>query len=86
MAPHSRILAWRIPWTQELGGPQSMGSQRVDTTEWLTHTLMETKQNKTKQNTEADSYPILLDLELPDSQTQVLFYAGFSIWWHIRNT
>ena len=25
MATHSRILAWRIPWTKEPGGPQSMG-------------------------------------------------------------
>ena len=29
MATHSSILAWRIPWTQEPGGLQSMGSQRV---------------------------------------------------------
>ena len=29
MATHSRILAWRIPWTEEAGGPWSMGSQRV---------------------------------------------------------
>ena len=29
MANHSSILAWRIPWTEELGGLQSMGSQRV---------------------------------------------------------
>ena len=29
MAPHSGILAWRIPWTEEPGGLQSMGSQRV---------------------------------------------------------
>ena len=29
MAAHSSILAWRIPWTEELGGLQSMGSQRV---------------------------------------------------------
>ena len=29
MATHSRILAWRIPWTEELGRLQSMGSQRV---------------------------------------------------------
>ena len=28
-ATHSNILAWRIPWTEEPGGPQSMGSQRV---------------------------------------------------------
>ena len=29
MATHSRILAWKIPWTEDLGGPQSMGSLRV---------------------------------------------------------
>ena len=29
MATHSSILAWRIPWTEEAGGLQSMGSQRV---------------------------------------------------------
>ena len=29
MATHPSILAWRIPWTEEPGGPQSMGSQRV---------------------------------------------------------
>ena len=29
MATHSGILAWRIPWTEEPGGPQSVGSQRV---------------------------------------------------------
>ena len=29
MATHSNILAWRIPWKEEPGGLQSMGSQRV---------------------------------------------------------
>ena len=29
MAIHSSILAWRIPWADEPGGLQSMGSQRV---------------------------------------------------------
>ena len=29
MAARSSILAWRIPWTEEPGGLQSMGSQRV---------------------------------------------------------
>ena len=29
MAPHSSSLAWKIPWTEEPGGLQSMGSQRV---------------------------------------------------------
>ena len=35
MAPHSSILAWRIPWTEELGGLQSMGHTESDTTERL---------------------------------------------------
>ena len=29
MATHSRMLAWKIPWTEEPGGLQSLGSQRV---------------------------------------------------------
>ena len=29
MATHSSILAWEIPWTEDPGGLQSMGSQRV---------------------------------------------------------
>ena len=29
MAIHFSILAWRLPWTEEPGGLQSMGSQRV---------------------------------------------------------
>ena len=36
MAAHSSILAWRIPWTEEPGGLQSMGYRESDTTEWLT--------------------------------------------------
>ena len=32
MATHSSILAWRIPWTKEPGGQQSMGSQDLDMT------------------------------------------------------
>ena len=29
MATHSSILTWEIPWTEEFGGPQYMGLQRV---------------------------------------------------------
>ena len=29
MAAHTSVLAWRIPWTEEPSGLQSMGSQRV---------------------------------------------------------
>ena len=33
MATHSSILAWIIPWTEELGGLQSMRRKELDTTE-----------------------------------------------------
>ena len=32
MATHSSIFAWIIPWTEEPGGLQSVGSQELDTT------------------------------------------------------
>ena len=35
---HFSILAWRIPWTEEPGGLQSMGSQKLDMTEQVTLT------------------------------------------------
>ena len=37
MATHSSILAWKIPWTEEPGRLQSMGSQESDMTELLNH-------------------------------------------------
>ena len=37
MATHSRILAWRTPWTEEAGGPWSTGSLRVGH-DWATNT------------------------------------------------
>ena len=39
MATHFSILAWGIPWTEETGGLQSMGSKESDTTEGLTLSL-----------------------------------------------
>ena len=38
MANHSSILAWRIPWTEESDGLQSMGNKELDMTEQLPHT------------------------------------------------
>ena len=38
MTTHSSILAWRIPWTEELGELQSMRSQRVGQ-KWVTNTF-----------------------------------------------
>ena len=42
MATHSRILAWRFPWTEEPGRLQSMGSQRVRYDLMTEHTYMHT--------------------------------------------
>ena len=38
MATHSSVLVWRIPWTEEPGGLQSMGSKRVGH-DWVTSTF-----------------------------------------------
>ena len=38
MATHSSVLAWRIPWSEEPGGLQSMGSQRIGHGWACTHT------------------------------------------------
>ena len=40
METHSSILAWRIPWTKEPSGLQSMGPQREDKTEVTQHTCV----------------------------------------------
>ena len=40
MATHSSILAWDLPWTEEPGGLQSVGSQESDMTERLTQLQM----------------------------------------------
>ena len=40
VATHSSILAWRIPWTEEPGGLQSMGSQRIRY-DWVTNTSLQ---------------------------------------------
>ena len=42
MATHSSILAWRIPWTEEPAGLQSMDRKELDMTEQLTNTQAHT--------------------------------------------
>ena len=41
IASHFSILAWRIPWKEEPGGLQSMGSKELDTTERLTLSFLQ---------------------------------------------
>ena len=40
METHSNFLAWEIPWTEDPSGVQSKGSQKSDTTEQLTLSLI----------------------------------------------
>ena len=49
MAIHSSILTWRIPWTEEPGGLQSMGSQRVGCY-WATNTHIHTYLKKSESD------------------------------------
>ena len=47
MATHSSILAWRIPWTEEPGGLQSIKSQRVDLANTFTCRFLNLEKKKT---------------------------------------
>ena len=50
MATHSSVLAWRIPWMEEPGGLQSMGSQRVGH-DWATSLTHSAKEEASPTNT-----------------------------------
>ena len=45
-ATHSSIFAWKISWTEEPGGLQSMGCKELGTTEWLTLTRQNIKKQR----------------------------------------
>ena len=47
MATHSRVLAWEIPWAEELGGCSPQGCTELDTTEH-THRQMHLTNKETK--------------------------------------
>ena len=52
MATHSRILAWKIPWTEEPGGHSPWGCKELDTTEQLSTREHEHHTHKTDIITE----------------------------------
>ena len=43
MAPHSSIIAWRIPWSEKPGGPSQWGRKESDTTEATEHKMCHLK-------------------------------------------
>ena len=65
MASHSTILAWEIPWTEDPGGLQSMGSQRVR------HDLV-IKQQQMYYESECQRRDILKDLMLGEQKGRVM--------------
>ena len=52
MATHSSILAWKIPWTEEPGRQQAMGSQRVKQN-WVTNQQQVTRMHSGKGTRES---------------------------------
>ena len=78
MATHSIILAWKIPWTEEPGGLQSMGSQRVGH-DWATEPTHMHTHTHTHTHTHACTHtPLdLILLEFKEKATKnPLFYTS----------
>ena len=78
MATHSSIPAWRIPWTEEPGGLQSMGSQRVRH-DWATSL----KRRIESESEVAQSCPTFcdpMDCSLPGSSIHGIFQARVLEW------
>ena len=66
IAAHSSILAWRIPWREEPGGLQSMGSQRIGH-DWETN-----KKKKKERERERESQLLVLEMEVKNLKKQEL--------------
>ena len=62
MATHSSILAWKIPWTEEPGGLQSMGLQRVRHNLATEHSRLQVTQHKHTSSNHNKFYSSLLTL------------------------
>ena len=69
MATHSSIFALRIPWTEEPGRLQSMGSQRVGH-DWVTSLLLGQiqtlqKEEKKRVHISSNDYPVIIKKSRP---------------------
>ena len=56
MTTHSSLLAWRIPWIEEPGGLQSIGSQRIDTTKWFSSLLAQISPSRASHVSVSDGF------------------------------
>ena len=83
MAIHSSILAWRIPWTEEPGGLQPVGSQRVGH-DGMTNifTLSHIGRNKCVSSTQRDTHIcmcIFIYVDNFESQSEALIIKNLQI-------
>ena len=78
MATHSSTLAWRIPWREEPGRLQSMGSQRVEHN-WVTSLLL------FKTNSLTSFSIIILTLEIDCLFIQNIYLLFTGVIWHEMN-
>ena len=74
MATHSSILAWRISWTEEPGGLQSMGSQRVGH-DWATNTYLLTYDKRFTPNFTQGTGENIFHIKMTHSQA---YFVGTS--------
>ena len=81
MATHSNTLAWEIPWTEEPGGLQSMGSQRVGH-DWVTLILPERGGKERDVGRRSQWLPLRLSQNPSADNMQYLYYPITS--WQIE--
>ena len=85
MATHSRILAWKIPWTEEPGGLQSRGLQKVRHN-WVTNThfyhckFLDNSQFLETQNVELIMNKIRSVQSLPFTSWWTMVIQGTGLW------
>ena len=82
MATHSSILVWKISFTEEPGGLQSMGSQRVGH-DWATNIYLLTYKFIT--NRKSFTFCRSVKVQEPRDRSIFIFHASFPICWSISN-
>ena len=77
MATHSSILAWRIPWTEEPIGPQSMGLKRVRHN-WATNTFTYMLSTRHKSDSKTQTTSKNMGRDIPSKQWTKESWSGYT--------
>ena len=81
MATHSSMLAWKIPWTEEPGGLQSMASRRVWHKRACTHGYIPIPQHHQISCKTCHSCFLYTSFPTPlRHSTMIIFYGSFFLW------